>query len=190
MRRLSYFVGSSIDGFLASPDGQRDFFAFEGDFAAAVMADYPETLPAPAREALGLAGVVNKRFDTVVMGRRTYESGPAAGLASPYPHLKQYVVSRTLQRPDPEVEIVPEDPAGFVRELKRQEGMDIWLSGGAALAGELLDEIDELVVNVYPVVICTGVPLFRSPFAPHGFAVTDVHTFATGAMITTYTRTE
>ncbi|MFF9869718.1 dihydrofolate reductase family protein [Streptomyces sp. NPDC013953] len=190
MRKLSYFVGSSIDGFIASPDGQHDFLAFEGDFAAAVMADYPETLPAPARESLGLTGVANKRFDTIVMGRGTYDPGLAVGLTSPYPHLEQYVFSRTLTQVDPEVEIVTGDPAGFVRGLKRQEGgMEIWLSGGAGLAGELLEEIDELIVKVYPVVVGTGIPLFRSPFAPHGFAVTDVHTFATGALITTYTRT-
>ena len=40
------------------------------------------------------------------MGRGTYEPGLAVGIASPYPHLRQYVVSSTLGTiDDPGVEL-------------------------------------------------------------------------------------
>ncbi|MFE2911744.1 dihydrofolate reductase family protein [Kitasatospora indigofera] len=186
MRQLTYYVGTTLDGFIAGPDGQFDFFPFEGDLAAALLAEYPETIPAHGRGPLGLDGVANKRFDTVLMGRATYEPGLAAGVAGPYPHLRQYVFSRTLARPHPAVEIVSTDPVAFVRDLKRQDGAGIWLCGGADLAGQLLAEIDELVIKRYPVVIGSGIPLFRAPFLPAGFTLTDSRVFNTGATITTY----
>ncbi|WP_433249686.1 hypothetical protein ACQPYK_02830 [Streptosporangium sp. CA-135522] len=55
MRKPVYY----IDGFIAGPEGWFDFFAFEGDLAAAVLADHPETMPGPAREPLGIAGKIS-----------------------------------------------------------------------------------------------------------------------------------
>ncbi|RKR87512.1 dihydrofolate reductase [Micromonospora pisi] len=188
MRKLTYYVATSLDGFIAGPDGEFDFFAFEGDLAAAILADYPETMPAPAREPLGIAEAANKTFDTVLMGRATYEPALASGITSPYSHLRQYVFSRTLEQSDPQVQIVAGDPVEFVRELKRADGMGIWLCGGAILAGQLVDEIDELVIKRYPVVLGSGTPLFRAPFKVTGFALNDNRTFQTGATISTYVK--
>ncbi|MFK0046025.1 dihydrofolate reductase family protein [Streptomyces sp. NPDC090741] len=189
MRTLTYYVGTTLDGFIAGPEGQFDFFPFEGDLAAALVAEYPETIPVHGRGPLGLDGVANKRFDTVLMGRVTYEPGLAVGVTSPYPHLRQYVFSRTLAPLDPEVEVISTDPVEFVRGLKQQDGAGIWLCGGADLAGQLLGEIDELFVKRYPVVIGSGIPLFKSPFLPVGFTLTDSRVFDTGASITTFTTT-
>ncbi|MEH1167098.1 dihydrofolate reductase family protein [Micromonospora sp. CPCC 205539] len=188
MRKLTYYIATSLDGFIAGPDGEFDFFAFEGDLAAAILADYPETLPTHAREPLGIATAANATFDTVLMGRATYEPALALGVTSPYAHLRQYVFSRTLRQRDPAVEIVAGEPAEFVRELKRQDGLGIWLCGGATLAGHLVDEIDELVIKRYPVVLGSGIPLFRAPFAVTGFALRDTRVFNTGATISTYAK--
>ncbi|MFE2474942.1 dihydrofolate reductase family protein [Streptomyces sp. NPDC059389] len=188
MRKLIYHVGTTLDGFIAGPDGQLDFFPVEGDLAAALLAEYPETIPAHGRGPLGLDGVANQRFDTVLMGRATYEHGLAAGVTSPYPHLKQYVFSRTPAPLDPAVEVVSTDPVAFVRDLKERDGEDIWLCGGADLAGRLLDEIDELVIKRPPVVIGSGTPLFEAPFRPDRFKLTDSRVFNTGATITTYAK--
>ncbi|MGI5185893.1 dihydrofolate reductase family protein [Dactylosporangium sp. CA-152071] len=190
MRKLTYLVAATLDGFIAGPDGQFDFLGFEDDSAAAIIASWPETLPTHARVPLGLEGVPNKRFDTVVMGRGTYEPGLAIGITSPYRHLEQFVFSRTLTDVDPTVTFLgaDTDPADFVRDLKRREGLDIWLCGGGALASQLVGEIDELILKVNPVAIGSGVPLFAAPFKPMPFRLAGTRTFDTGVAFMTYER--
>lgn len=188
MRKLVYYVSATLDGYIAGPEGQYDFLPFEGEPAEMIKAEYPETLPAHAREPLGMAGVPNRHFDTVVMGRGTYEPALAAGITSPYPHLEQYVVSTTLGIEDPAVTVVPDDPAGLVRGLKEREGLDIWLAGGGRLAAALVDEIDTLVIKRHPLVIGSGIPLFDGPFSLAAFTPSGTHAFDTGLVVTLYTR--
>jgi dihydrofolate reductase len=188
MRKLIYFVGATIDGYIAGPDGRFDFFPLGDDLARYLAVTYPETLPSHVRAELGIdAG--STRFDTVLMGRRTYQPALDAGITSPYRHLRQYVVSRTrTETADPEVALVPGDPADLVRELKAEEGLDVWLCGGGELAGSLLPEIDELIVKRYPIAIGSGVPLFVAPFRPYPFTLTLTRTFDSGAAVQTYAR--
>ncbi|UQI48738.1 dihydrofolate reductase family protein [Streptomyces sp. HU2014] len=192
MRKLTYFVGATLDGCIAAPDGGFDFFTphVTPDFLPFLSTDFADALPTPGRAALGVADAPNTRFDTVLMGRGTYAPGLAAGLTSPYAHLRQIVFSRSLTTsPDPAVEVTDEDPVALVRALKREEGLGIWLCGGAELAGRLLPEIDELVVKQYPVVAGSGVPLFRADFSPRTFRLADSRVFEGGNVVLTYART-
>ncbi|MEU9040121.1 MULTISPECIES: dihydrofolate reductase family protein [unclassified Kitasatospora] len=192
MRKLSYFVGTTIDGFIAAPNGDFDFFMphLTEDFAPTLFTEYPETIPTPGRTAVGIAEAPNKHFDTVLQGRGSYDVGLAVGLTSPYAHLRQIVFSRTLESsPDPAVEVTAEDPLSVVRRLKQEDGLGIWLCGGADLAGRLLPEIDELIIKQYPVVAGSGIPLFRTGFEPRTFTLTDSRVFERGNVILTYART-
>ncbi|MFB6892259.1 dihydrofolate reductase family protein [Kitasatospora sp. NPDC056327] len=192
MRNLTYYVGATLDGFIAAPDGDHQFLMpyVGGDFLAHLCTEFPETVPTPGRAAMGIADAPNKRFDTVLMGRGTYEPGLAVGLTGPYAHLRQIVFSRGLtESPDPAVEVTAADPLELVRELKRQDGLGIWLCGGGELAGRLLPEIDELIVKQYPLAIGAGVPLFRAAFAPHAFGLAGSRTFPNGVSVLTYRRT-
>nr|BFE85674.1 hypothetical protein GCM10020093_082750 [Planobispora longispora] len=102
--------------------------------AAWFTADYPETVPTHIRARLGI-DAPNKHFDTLVMGRGTYQPALDIDVTSPYAHLKQYVVSTSIPEiTDPGVELVPGDPVALVRRLKEEDGMDIWLCGGGKLA--------------------------------------------------------
>jgi dihydrofolate reductase len=84
------------------------------------------------------------------------------------------------------VEIVSDDLVGKVRELKQEEGLDIYLCGGSTLAGELLDEIDELVIKTYPVVLGSGMPMFASGFRLTEFTLESVRTFGNGTLVRQY----
>jgi dihydrofolate reductase len=190
VRELVYFVACTVDGFIAREDGSYDFFPMTGAHLPYLVAEYPETLPAPARAALGVEGE-NRHFDAVVMGRRTYEVGAPVGLTNPYPQLRQYVVSATLPAsPDPGVALVRSDPVGAVRRLKAEAGRDIWLCGGGDLAAALYDEIDQLVLKVNPVVLRRGIPLFgkppAAPPAPRRLELLEHQTFDGGVAIHRY----
>ncbi|MFI6764589.1 dihydrofolate reductase family protein [Streptomyces sp. NPDC050355] len=192
MRKLTYFIGATIDGYIAAPDGDFDFFMphVTEDYLPHLIAEYAETLPTSGRAALGIPDAPNTRFDTVLMGRSTYAPGLAAGLTSPYTHLRQIVLSRSLTAsPDQAVEVTNEDPLPLVRKLKQEDGLGIWLCGGADLAGQLLPEIDELIVKQYPIVAGSGIPLFRADFSPRAFKLTDSHVFEGGNLVLTYAKT-
>ncbi len=188
MRSLTYLVATTLDGFIAGPDGQFDFFPFGADLARALLAEVPETMPTHVRGPLGVADQPNRRFDTVVMGRSTYEPGLAAGVASPYAHLRQVVFSTSLVDPHPDLEVVSGDATAVVRGLKQEDGLGIWLCGGGRLAAQLLPEIDELVLKRNPLVIGSGVPLFDGAFDPTGFEPVSTRTFDGGVVMETYRR--
>lgn len=188
MRSLVYFVASTLDGFIAAPDGSYDFFPLAPDVAEYLATDWPQTLPTVAHPAFGIDRPQG-RFDAVVMGRGTYDPGLKAGLTSPYAHLRQYVFSRTLPPADyPDVEVVSGDPVTVVRELKEQPGGDIWLCGGGQLAGQLLPEVDELVVKLHPILAGEGIPIATRRFAPHRFELVGTRAFDSGLVVLRYRR--
>ncbi|NRQ38190.1 dihydrofolate reductase [Nonomuraea sp. NN258] len=188
MRKLVYYIGVSLDGYIAGPDGEFDFYPGTAQMADWVNERYPETVPTHIQKLVGLEGVPNKVFDTLVMGRGTYEAA-GASVTSPYSHLRQYVVSSTLTSGDPAVRVETGDPIELVRRLKAEDtGMDIYLCGGGKLAAALLPEIDEIIVKSYPVVAGTGVPMFSGPFRPTLFTPTRRESFDNGAQITWLTR--
>ena len=146
MRELKYHVACTVDGFIGHEDGSVDGFIQEGDHAT----DYLESL--------------RNDYDVVLMGRKTYEFGLQFGVTDPYPWMKQYVFSRTMQSsPNENVELVSEGIVGLVRDLKDEAGRSIYLCGGADLATTLLAEnlIDEVILKLNPVLFVSGTPLFR-----------------------------
>lgn len=167
MRKLVYYIAVTLDGFIAAPDGTYDCFATEGDHLEAIVTELPETLPVHVRAALGI-DAPPARFDTVVMGRATLQPALDIGITSPYPHLRQYVLSHTLPAAtDPTEPIVGRNPIDLVRELKAEDSdADVWLCGGGHLAGQLVDEMDELFLKVYPVVLGRGIGLFAPETGP------------------------
>jgi dihydrofolate reductase len=189
LRKLVYYVGTSIDGYIAGPGAEVDFYPVSDQMAAWINARYPETVPTHIRRLAGLDGEPNRTFDTLVMGRGTYEPALEVRITSPYAHLRQYVVSRTLKIDDPTVEVESGDPIELVRRLKAEDtGMDVYLAGGGRLAACLLPEIDEIVVKCYPVVAGTGIPMFSGGFRPTGFTPARREHFDNGAQVTWLTR--
>jgi dihydrofolate reductase len=188
VRELVYFIGVSLDGLIAGPDDQIDFYPMSEPYAEWMATEFGDALPTHVRRQLGIDAAPNRRFDTVVMGRRTYEPALALGITSPYAHLRQVVVSRTLESPDPDITVVRDDPVGAVRALKEEIGLDVYLAGGGQLAGELLTEIDRLVVKLYPIVAGAGRTAFGTRFAPTRFQLDDLRSFPGGNAVLYYSR--
>jgi dihydrofolate reductase len=192
LRKLTYFIACSIDGFIGDESGDAAFMIplVDEEFFEFLKTEHPETLPTAGRRALGLDGLENKRWDTVIQGRGSYDVALKEGITSPYAHLREYVASRSLtESPDPHVEIIADDLVGKVRELKAEDGeFGIYLCGGSRLAGELFDEIDELIIKTYPITLGTGMPMFGSGFSITEFGLDDIRIFKNGAFVRTYSR--
>jgi dihydrofolate reductase len=143
-RRVRYCVAMSLDGFIAGPKGEADWIITdpEIDFNA-----------------------LYHQFDTLLMGRRTYEAMKAAGGGGSSPGTQVFVCSRTLRQEDhPRVTIVA-NPPGLVAELRSKPGKDLWLWGGGSLFRSLaeLGLVDTVEVAVVPVLLGEGVPLLPAP---------------------------
>lgn len=143
MRRICYSVAMSLDGFIAGPNGEADWILMDPDI------DFAE---------------IFSRFDTLLMGRKTFEftgSGSGGG-SGPFSGFKVVVVSRTLDpRKHPKVTILGADVAAQLKALRDQPGKDIWLFGGGELFRSLIDLglVDSVSVAVIPVLLGQGIPL-------------------------------
>ncbi|MEU7008250.1 dihydrofolate reductase family protein [Streptomyces sp. NPDC046332] len=191
MRKLTYFIACSIDGFIGDPDGDAaSMYQFvDAPFLEFLKGEYAETISTQGREALGIDSE-NKRFDTVIQGLKSYKIALDIGVTSPYAHMREIVATRSLtESPDPNVELISDDLVGRVRELKAEDSpLGIWLCGGSQIAGELIEEIDELVIKTYPQVYGSGMPMFGAGFEPRDFGLGEVRTFDNGVLVRTYTR--
>ncbi|GAA1918712.1 dihydrofolate reductase family protein [Streptomyces durmitorensis] len=193
MRKLTYFVAATLDGFIASPDSDYSMFLEGQDHGAWMLDQLPETIPTAMRQQVpGLAERGNQRFDTVVMGRGTYEHGVRDGFTSPFQHLRQYVVSDSMDSaPGAGVEVLSGDPLDSVRTLKKEDdGLGIWLCGGGKAAASLRDEIDEIIVKINPIVIGSGIPLFDSGYSPQRYDVVSGQVFDSGVTVMTYAKAQ
>lgn len=187
MRKLVYYVAVSLDGFIAGPGHQFEAFLAEGDHATVLFGEFGDAIPSEFRKAVGMADTP-QRFDTVVMGWNTYLPGLDAGYPSPYAHLRQVIASRSARDVPDEIELT-DDPLTTVRALKAEDGLDIYLAGGGDLAGQLIDEIDELVIKRNPMAFGTGIPLFgHHPYRVVPFAHERTRSFESGVVISEYAR--
>ena len=142
MRKIVYSVAMSLDGYVAGPNGEADWIIMD-----------------PEIDFMGMMA----RFDTVLMGRRTFEAAQAlSGGGQAMPGVTTVVVSRTLRQEDyPGVTIIANDLGGAVSRLRAAPGKDIWLFGGGSVFRSLLDRglVDTVEVGVIPVLLGSGIPL-------------------------------
>ncbi|MGH7696114.1 MAG: dihydrofolate reductase family protein, partial [Gemmatimonadaceae bacterium] len=109
-RRVRYGVAMSLDGYIADSNGGYDWIVQDPDI------DFAE---------------IYSRFDTLVMGRGTYEATLAmGGGGNEQPGVKRIVISRTLNPTDHPKVTIATDVRAVIDDLKATPGKDIWLFGG------------------------------------------------------------
>jgi dihydrofolate reductase len=172
MRKVTFGVANSLDNYIARKDNGVDWLQWSDEVGA-------------------ITGEFWKTIDTVLMGRKTYEIAAASGMASDSDDdsgMKSYIFSRTMKEAPKGAEIVSENAAEFVRDLKGREGKGICVMGGGELARSLFDAnvIDEVAVNIHPVLLGSGIPLFHELQRQIDLELVENKVLSGGCVLLTY----
>jgi dihydrofolate reductase len=159
-----YSVAMSLDGYIARPDGSYDWI--------------PDEPTIDWAEFMG-------RFDTMLVGRKTWEVAPAPE-SQP---MRTYLFSSTLRQDDyPSVTVVNQDAADFVARLRQETGKDIWLMGGGQLFRSLFQAglVDAVETAVTPVLLGRGLPMLPNAEQSARLTLRQTRTFPSGIVLLTY----
>jgi len=171
MRTVTYGGAVSLDGFLADATGGVDWLHFSKDVQD-VMSAYWSSI------------------DTMLMGRKTWEVATAqgGGGGGSMGGITTYVFSRTLQSVGHGAQLVRENAGEFVRQLKEQPGKGICVMGGGELAQSLIAAgvVDEIGLNVHPILLGSGVPFFRDPGRRVQLELTESRVLHGGCVLMSY----
>ena len=166
MRRVTFSAAMSLDGYIAAPDGGYDWIVMDPEIDFDAMF---------------------KKYDTVLMGRKSYDAARGADYGMPKPNT--YVFSKTLRQADVKGVTVSNDPKKTVTELKKAAGKDIWLWGGGELFRSLLELqlVDALELAVIPVLLGDGLPLLPKSTGRASLVLTNHKLFKkTGTVMLNY----
>jgi len=144
MRRVRYSVAMSLDGYVAGPNGESDWIVIDPEIDFAALAS---------------------SFDTMLLGRKTYEAARQQGGGPAMPGMQAYVLSSTLRQSECPGVTVSDNVRDTVTKLKAAPGKDIWLFGGGSLFRSLLgmDLVDTVEVGIIPVLLGGGIQLLPDP---------------------------
>lgn len=157
----------SLDGYIADPKGGYDWIVMDPEI------DF---------------GAMFARYDTVLMGRKSYEAAKQQG-GYGMPGMKSYVFSKTLAQARVPDATVSDDPRKTVAKLKKEAGKDIWLFGGGELFRSMLELrlVDAIEVAVIPVLLGDGLPLLPRTATRAKLKLTSEKLFKkTGTVLLTY----
>ncbi|OAV45165.1 dihydrofolate reductase family protein [Lewinella sp. 4G2] len=177
MPKTKIFTATSLDGYLAGPNGELDWL---------------ETTPNPTQNDMGFVALMNE-IDAVVMGRTTFETVLAFGVEWPYAK-PVFVLSNTLKKVPAElrdkVSLTRGTPMKVVDQLHQAGYETLYVDGGATIQSFLRDDlVDELCITTIPILLGGGASLFGELTDRLTFDLVKVEVFLEHVVQTTYRRT-
>jgi len=175
MRKLSVFIATSLDGYIAKPNDDLGFLKLvekEGE-------DY------------GYAEF-KANIDTIIIGRKTYDWVQREIGTSHYDNGERnvYVITRTERQNVGKTTFYTGNITSLVKQLKSETGKNIYCDGGAEIVNELLksDLIDEFIISIVPVLVGNGTRLFKDGRPEQLLELVNSKTFDTGLIQLHYKR--
>jgi dihydrofolate reductase len=173
MRKVIYGGACSLDGFFTDRDGKVDWLIY-GKAVEEIMRKSWATV------------------DTMLLGRKTWEwasSQPGPADDASFAGVKSYVFSRTLKSiSDKKAQLVTSDAGEFVRKLKTGKGKDIIVMSGGNFAASLLKAgvVDEVGLNIHPVLLGAGPPAFLDAGSRINLELTETRQLDGGCVFVRY----
>ena len=171
--RVHLYVGISLDGYIAAPDGGTDWLAPYSDAGS------------------GFEPFI-KTIGSIVMGRGTYDTAVARGGYDTFGKMPTFVVThRPFTSTSPLVIPYTGELSLLVEEIRRKYPGDIWLMGGGGVTKSFQDEdlIDIWSVAFVPSLLSDGLPMFpRSSFTERRLRLVRHHIYPSGVVELTYER--
>lgn len=163
MRKAVLYIAMSLDGYIADADGGVAWP--EGQGSGEPADTYSEFV---------------QGIDTILMGWNTYrqivtELSPDRWV---YEGLTTYVITHSEEQSTEQIRFTDRNPAELLAELKKEEGKDIWICGGASLVGQLTRRnlIDRYRISVIPTLLGGGIRLFEEFPKEQKLVLTDTRT--------------
>jgi dihydrofolate reductase len=176
MSKIKLYIATSLDGFIARPDGSLDWL---------------ESLPNPNQIDHGYHDFYAS-IGVVIMGRSTYEEILGFGVPWPYSNCTSYVVTqnKNYKLSTPDTELLAGIDKGVIRSIQEVQTKDIWLVGGGKIITEFLNLqlIDEMILSIAPVILGSGIPLFPGVTRETSFKLVGAEKFETGIVNLFYSR--
>lgn len=174
MIKTVLYIATSLDGFIARPDGNLDWLT---------------SIPNPQSGDYGYAELLDS-IGTTIMGRKTYEEIIGFGMEWPYTGIDSFVVTtnKNLKIQSPDTYALTENLKDFISALKKKTDKDIWLIGGGKLITSFINEgiLDKMTITVIPKIIGEGIPLFANKPKETNWKLTEVKAFDTSVVNLTY----
>ena len=174
MRKITLYITTSIDGYIARENGDLDW-----------LMKYPIN----AETNYGYDRFYES-VNTVIMGGQTYRDILSMDVLWPYKDKTAYVITRNEMRPKDNVRFITENIIEIIDGLRKGEGKekDIWLVGGGRLVTILLnnDMVDEMIITVVPIVLGGGIPLFPDDPKESRWSIKGNETYSNGVIQITY----
>ncbi len=174
--RTTVFIATSLDGYIARPDGAIDWLEQANQHV-------------PAGEDCGYAAHM-ATVDLLVMGRGTFEK-VLSFPEWPFADKPVWVASRTGRGlPDdlpPQVRITGESPDQIVRAAREQGYQHLYVDGGMLIQSFLREGlIDDLTITTIPILLGAGRPLFGTLLADVPLRLVSSRAYPFGFVQSTY----
>lgn len=167
MRKLSLFIATSLDGYIAKPNDDLSFLKLvekEGE-------DYGYS-------------EFTASIDTIILGRKTYDYMLKEIGSTHYDNGQRdvYVITRTERPQIGRTTFYTGNLTELVQQLKSKDGLNIYCDGGAEIIHELLqhDLIDEFIISIIPILVGNGTRLFRDCRPEQQLEFVSAKSFDTG----------
>lgn len=168
-RKIIIYIAASLNNKIADQEGSVEWL---------------ETIPHQEGEDYGYQNFYNT-IDTTIMGYATYAQVKGWGIEWPYKDRKNYVVTSKADRETDEfVEFISEKPIDYFKNLKEEEGKDIWLVGGGQLNKLFLNAglVDEIIVHIMPIILNGGIDMFVGVPEQKVLELASTKTYDSGVM--------